>query len=115
MIRIVVYRDSSSRLTGFSARGHSGYAEEGSDIVCSAVSTLTITCINSIEALCGVTPVTEGGEDGYLKADIPAAADEQTSRHIQLLMKSMLLGLEQVAEGWPKYVKLSIQERRETP
>ena len=115
MIRTVVYRDAQSRLTGFSARGHSGYAEEGSDIVCSAVSVLTINCVNSLEALCGITPEIEGGEDGYLKATVPMPADDETSRGVQLLLRSLLLGLEQVAEQWPKYVKLSIQERRETP
>ena len=28
------------RITGFSVSGHSGYAEEGSDIVCAAISAL---------------------------------------------------------------------------
>ena len=30
-------------------KGHAGYAEEGYDIICAAVSALTVNTINSIE------------------------------------------------------------------
>ena len=40
MTRAVFYR-RNGRLIGFDIKGHSGYAESGSDIVCAAVSTLT--------------------------------------------------------------------------
>lgn len=115
MIRIVAWRDEQSRWVGFSATGHSGYAEEGSDIVCAAVSTLTITCVNSLEALLGVTPQIRGGENGRLEALVTIPEDEQTARGVQLLFDSLMLGLKEIAGDWPKYVKLSIQERRETP
>ena len=34
----VVFRMEGDRITGFEARGHSGYAEAGADIVCAAVT-----------------------------------------------------------------------------
>lgn len=40
MTRITLFR-SRSHAIGFEAEGHTGYAEEGSDIVCAAVSALT--------------------------------------------------------------------------
>ena len=36
-------------ISGFSAKGHTGYAEEGEDIVCAAVSAMTMLVINTIE------------------------------------------------------------------
>ena len=33
----------------FLSKGHAGYAEEGQDIVCAAVSALIITTVNSLE------------------------------------------------------------------
>ena len=33
----VTFHTQGSRITGFDAAGHSGYAEEGGDIVCAAV------------------------------------------------------------------------------
>ena len=38
MTRCILYLDSTGNYTGFSVRGHAGYAEAGSDIVCAAVS-----------------------------------------------------------------------------
>ena len=34
---------------GFLCEGHAGYAQEGYDIICSAVSVLTVNAVNSIE------------------------------------------------------------------
>ncbi len=44
MITAALFR-SGSRYTGFRASGHSGYAGEGQDIVCAAVSILGCTCV----------------------------------------------------------------------
>ena len=48
MINVIVYKDGKGLIEGFSLKGHAGYAEHGSDIVCSAVSMLTINTLNSI-------------------------------------------------------------------
>ena len=46
----VFYR--GERIAGFRAKGHSGYAESGSDIVCAAVSAITQTaCLGLMERL----------------------------------------------------------------
>ena len=50
MIRAILYRNAEGQFTGYSARGHSDYAEEGYDIVCAAVSVLggsVLTCVPS--------------------------------------------------------------------
>jgi uncharacterized protein YsxB (DUF464 family) len=49
MTKVCFYRDREGELTGFTARDHAGYAEEGSDIVCAAVSALVIHTVNAIE------------------------------------------------------------------
>ena len=36
------------RVIGFLCAGHAAYAEAGQDIVCSAVSVLTETCVNTL-------------------------------------------------------------------
>ena len=49
MTKVCFYRDREGELTGFTARDHAGYVEEGRDIVCAAVSALVIHTVNSIE------------------------------------------------------------------
>ena len=48
MIRIKMEKDRQGRLCGFIVEGHADYAEEGSDIVCAAVSALTQTALLGI-------------------------------------------------------------------
>ena len=49
MTHITIYKSTNGGIVGFRSAGHAGYAEEGSDIICSAVSILTFNTINSIE------------------------------------------------------------------
>ena len=45
---------SESLITGFELSGHSGYAEEGSDIVCAAVSSAAFMTCNTITEILGI-------------------------------------------------------------
>lgn len=113
MIRITLYRDGENRLTGFQAKGHAEYADAGKDIVCAAVSVLTTTCVNALEAVAGVTPKVTV-RDGYLTVALPSSMSEAQMHDAQIILRSMKQGLEDVEETAKEYVKLSIQERRET-
>ena len=114
MIRAVLYQ-TGGRLTGFSVKGHDGYAPEGSDIVCAAVSVLTTTCVNALETVAGVVPEVRGGTDGFLEATLPGECPAESAHDAQVLMRSLRQGLSDLAQTYPKYIRLSIQERRETP
>ena len=48
MTRVVVCRDERG-VRSLTVSGHSGYAESGRDIVCAAVSAMTMLVINTIE------------------------------------------------------------------
>ena len=44
MVSVDLFRNRQGMITGYKVSGHAGYSEEGSDIVCSAVSALTQGC-----------------------------------------------------------------------
>ncbi len=99
---------SNGKYKGFECLGHSGYAEAGEDIVCAAVSSLTINTINSIEQFTDDGFDLEADENtGSIKMyfkDIPS--DDST-----LLMKSMELGLNAIADQYDgQFVTVKIQE-----
>ena len=48
MIWVTVVRTKDNQIRSFQVSGHAEYAESGQDIVCSAVSALTITTINAL-------------------------------------------------------------------
>ena len=109
MIHAVLYR-KDGLLTGYRAEGHSGYAEAGSDIVCAAVSVLGCTIVNSLESVCGVVPVLTENREGLLAFHLPEKAEEDQGA--QILMGTLKQGLSDIEEQYPRYIKLSIQERR---
>ena len=48
MTKIIFYK-SGNIFYGFEEQGHTGYAEAGEDILCSAISAMTMLVINAIE------------------------------------------------------------------
>lgn len=86
--------------------GHAGYADNGHDIICSAVSVLLLTAINSIEEIVGINNFYRilEGNDNEVNASIfvpeDLQLDEDKSRDVQLLLRSMLIGLDAVKTSY---------------
>ena len=104
MTKIKFYRDDNGNFTGFECKGHAGYAESGEDIVCAAISILTINFVNSVESLTSSFPETNEDENrGYLKVTIK----DYDKDDVQLLFKSLSLGLNAIREDYPKFFDLT--------
>ncbi len=103
MIQIKVKRQDAN-ITGFHIEGHSGYAQWGSDIICSAISTLAINCANSIEEFTDdLILVSTDEESGMLDLDVKG----KISSEALLLLQSAVLGMEDVARQCDyKYVRI---------
>ncbi len=107
MIRFTVWK-SEDQYRGFSCTGHAGYADAGMDIICSAVSVLTINTINSIEKFTDDAFELEQAEDGgMLKLSFPDCPGEKTA----LLMDSLVLGIKSIqADYGTEYITLFTEE-----
>ena len=106
MIRIDFLALPGGGFTGFSIRGHSGYGEEGTDIVCAAVSSAAYLVVNAITDILHVTPMTLLVEDGNMFLRV-TPRDEPTCRDFLAGLKLHLQGLE---EQYPEYVRVSYTE-----
>lgn len=71
MTTVVICRDKEGSYRGFYCMGHAGYAKRGRpDILCAAISALTIGTVNSLEELAKERlTVTQNEETGFLKCD----------------------------------------------
>ena len=107
MIRFVVSK-SDDHYKGFVLEGHAGYAEEGYDIICSAVSALAINTVNSIEVFTEDGFNAEQAEDGgYLKFMLT----EEPSASTVLLLDSLVLGMQYIQEAYgEEYLSVSIPQ-----
>lgn len=92
---------------GIRLEGHSGYADQGSDIVCAAVSTLAINCMNSIEYLAGDRMEEEIEEEN---AVISFKVSDSMSDKSRLLILSTILGLQGVASEYEDCISIGVQE-----
>ena len=106
MINVTVSLDSEHRYHGISFLGHAGLAndyQEGQELVCAAVSALTLNMANSVEH--------------FTEDQFEADEDEQSgmfrfrftgtiSPEAALLMNSLVLGLEDIEETYGEpYIK----------
>ncbi|MGN0467496.1 MAG: ribosomal-processing cysteine protease Prp [Acutalibacteraceae bacterium] len=87
------------RLTGFEISGHSGYDEEGSDIVCAAVSSCAYMTINTATDVIGVDAQTEAS-DGYMLFSVSFEEAEK----IKDLMKGFEMHVKALADQYSDYL-----------
>ena len=110
MIEITFFEDSSGAVCGFHFKGHAGYAAHGSDIVCAAVSVLSINTINSIEEFTDEkfkSRVSEG--EAYFEL-----AGSRHSDDAVLLLNSLVLGVNGIRQEYGnKYIAIRTKRRQE--
>ena len=94
MIKININKDE------ITIKGHSGYAEEGSDIVCASVSSICITTVNallSIDQDC----IEYIEKDGYLNIKI-----NKHNETIDKLIDNMINLLKELENDYKKYIEI---------
>ena len=93
------------RITGFSISGHSGFAENGSDIVCAAISAVVTMAEATINDVCGAkAKVRVKEEDARITLTLPAACDEEES--VQSVLAGMLLTLCNMRDEYPDFIEV---------
>ncbi len=104
MITVTVYKESGE-YRGFRSEGHADYAEKGYDIICAAVSVLTVNTVNSIEAFTE-DAMSVTADEGLVELQL-----ENISKETRLLMDSMVLGLQDIQNNYGnEYIKLIFKE-----
>lgn len=111
MIRASFYI-RNGKLSGFHIKGHSGYAEAGSDIVCSAVSAIAQTTLLGLIELVKPQMDYNIDQDGEIDCIIHKGTNEGALDQAELLIDTMRLGLQSIKQNYSKY--LSISEREVT-
>lgn len=112
MIRIRIFKNKEEEIAGFTLSGHAEYAEEGADIVCSAVSVLALNTINAIELFTEEPFQVEADEKsgGYLSYRLTSA--DGFGADAQLLLKTMLHGFKDIEKEYKPYITILEKEVR---
>ena len=110
---VAFYRRKDGALIGYRAQGHTGFADSGSDIVCAAISALTQSTLNGLRNVLKAPVMFEiDDQAAFLEARLTPEATEAQVRQAQLLLVTLLEGLQAVERSYPQNVRIFFEERR---
>ena len=101
----VTFYSEGSRVTGFEVRGHSGYAQEGEDIVCAAVTSavrLVECAVNDVLGLEASVKVKE--QDASISLKLPNGLGQTNESTCQTLLVALMVHFVQLAEEYPENI-----------
>ena len=91
----VIFTESDGLICGFELSGHSGYAESGSDIVCSAVSSAALMAANTVTEIQKLNPdITVN--DGFLSLNL----SKQEAHTAKVILDGLKLHLTDLSEEY---------------
>jgi hypothetical protein len=103
----ISFLTEGKRITGFDVSGHSGYAEEGSDIVCAAITSavrLTEATINDIFGLAATVKVRK--ESGSISLRLPGGLSERDEHAVQGLLSGLMLYFTELHDEYPDNIEV---------
>ena len=103
----VVFRMEVDRITGFEARGHSGYAEAGADIVCAAVTSairLVETTVNDVLGLAASVKVRE--QDASISLHLPGGLSPTAESTCQSLLAGLMVYFSALHDEYPDNIEV---------
>jgi hypothetical protein len=110
----VTFRTEGSRITGFDAAGHSGYAQEGEDIVCAAVTSAVrlVECVvNDVMGLSASVKINQ--RDAVISLRLPGSLGNTAEDTCQNLLTGLMVYLAQLKCEYPEHIE--VMEAEESP
>lgn len=94
--------------SGFIVEGHSGYAEAGSDIVCSSISTSSQMTIIGLNAI-GIKYKLKK-EKAYLSCKILYTGDNEKNERAQIILKIFEITVKDLSKQFANYIKMEVKD-----
>jgi len=105
MIKVYIFRNQKKDIYGFRVVNH------GRELVCSAVSILTLNTVNSIEKFTSSKFECKYNSDGgFLQIIIPEIKNGGNNHDADILLKSFLLGVNGIKLEYPEDIKIFDEE-----
>ena len=103
----VTFHTVEDRIIGFDAQGHSGYGEEGEDIVCAAVTIdvrLVEATVNDVMGLCASVKVDQ--QTAAISFRLPGGLAPTAESTCQNLMTGLMVYLAQLHDEYPEHIEV---------
>ncbi len=103
----ITFLTEDSRIIGFDAVGHSGWAEAGSDIVCAAITSairLVDATVNDVMGLCASVKVNESS--GSIAFRLPGGLASAAEATCQNLLTGLMVYLTELHSEYPDNIEV---------
>ena len=100
----IYFTRNNGRFVGFKLSGHTGKAEAGKDVLCSAISTASQMAVVAIREVAKIEAEVEI-RDGFLELKL-----EKPTKETDLVITSLYETLCSICENEKKYVKLEVKD-----
>lgn len=113
MIQAKFYKNNDSNITGYEITGHAEAGPYGSDIVCAAVSAVSIGTTNNLVRLAKIEPEIHADNDngGELFVSLNKSGEDVINQPAtQLLLQNLYLILNDISDEYAEYINLKIEE-----
>lgn len=97
MIKATFFKNKSFT-AGFLIKGHSDYAEEGSDVICASVSSAAYMAANTLTEIVGAK-ADISVDDGYLRLML-----EEADGKTELILQGLELHISTLAQDYDEYI-----------
>ena len=107
----VTFLTEEARIVGFDAQGHSGYAAEGEDLVCAAVTSavrLVEATVNDVMGLCAAVKVRE--QDTAISFRLPGGLAPTAESTCQALMTGLMVYFAELHDEFPDNIEVLEEE-----
>ncbi len=105
----VVVKRRNNRIVSVECKGHTGYGEEGEDIVCAALSSIVQTAALGLFQVVGINLDYKVGKEGYLKMTLPDDMEASIRHDCDVVLETMLLGVYDLNQGYSDFIELEVK------
>ena len=107
----ITFRSEGNRIIGFDSQGHSGYAEEGADIVCAAITSairLVDATVDDVLGLAASVKVKEN--EALISLRLPGGLAPTAESTCQALLTGLMVYFAELHDEYPENIEVLEEE-----
>lgn len=106
---VIKVKRVSGHIVSVEALGHTGFAANGEDIVCAALSSIIQTAALGLMGVAGLKlALDRRDEDGYIRFKLNDELSERERRDADMILETMLCGVSDLYESYSDYINLEV-------
>ena len=101
----VTFHMDGARINGFESQGHSGFAPEGEDIVCAAITSTVRLVECAVNDVLGLGAAVKVDPDrALISLKLPGGLSQTAESTCQTLLTAMMLYLSELRDEYPEHI-----------